>query len=92
MRPLESAAFSCDYAGELHPANKIAQRHLHLHILIKANDIDYFKNRPLYFLGDWWIVYVQHAHAPRKALLSVSRLRDAETPCYKSNFATLCEI
>jgi len=66
VRPLKRALHSCDYAAELHPTNKDGKRDLHLNILIEANNIEYFKNRILYFLGDWGIGYVQLAHTPRK--------------------------
>ena len=68
VRPIKRALHSCKYAAELHPTNKDRKRDLHLHILIEANNIEYFKNHLRYFLGDWGIVYVQPAHTPRKAL------------------------
>ena len=92
VRPIKRAAHAHNYAVELHPTNKYGQRDLHLHILIEANNIEYFKNRLRYFLGDWGIVYVQRAHTPRKALSYMSRQSDAEPICYKGNLAALCEI
>ena len=92
VRPIKRALHSCNYAAELHPTNKDRKRDLHLHILIEANNIEYFKNRLRYFLGDWGIVYVQPAHTPRKALSYMSRQSDAEPICYKGNLAALCEI
>jgi len=92
VRPVNRALHSCDYTAELHPTNKDGKRDLHLHILIEANKIEYFKNRLLYFLGDWGIVYVQRAHTPRKAISYMFRQSDAEPLHYKGNLAELCEI
>ena len=48
VRPIKRALHSCNYAAELHPTNKDRKRDLHLHILIEAKNIEYFKNRLLF--------------------------------------------
>ena len=92
MRPVNRALHSCDYTAELHPTNKDGKRDLHLHILIEAKNIEYFKNRLLSFLGDWGIMYVQRAYTHRKAISYMLRQSDAEPLHSKGSLAALCEI